>query len=793
MKKQLKQSEVRRFLCVSLLIFGISVFSSMIINATTVSYESPTYSSYTPYGAINILSDINFIDYGFPGSGTAEDPYLIEGYNITTAFDNGIHIYGTTKYFIVRNCYIDAVMCGIHIDNVADGIATVINNTCNNNIDYGIRLETSGSSTVVNNTCNNNWQGIKLDSSVNPTVINNTCNNGGYGIYLLNSGSSTVANNTCNDNNYGIYLLNSGSSMVTNNTCSNNIVGIELDTSVSLTVINNTCNNNINFGIYLRESSGSTVASNTCENNDNFEGIKFYYSGSAKVENNSCSNNGEEGIILSYSNYSNVTKNTCNNNGGVGIWLLYSYYSNVTNNTCNNNSYWGIGLSNSDFCVITYNLLKENERYGIVINSVSDNCTIHYNTLVENQNLVGASQAFDDGANNTWYDTATLEGNWWSDWSGTGNYSIDGSANSEDLYPLDEPTVYPGPPVITNIIHSPSSPTELDTISINATVTSPYDVQSVTLHYRINDGSWQTISMILVSGDLYSVTLGSFAVGDTIEYYVSAVDNSINHNEAINDNSGLYYSFTIDSSDNTGPAINDVVHSPSTPTELDTISINATVTDDSGIYNVTLHYKINIGSWQTISMTLVSGDLYSVTLGSFAVGDIIEYYISAVDNSYNHNEATEDNGGLYYIILVGSSDNTGPAIDNIIHSPATPTELDTVIINATVTDDSTIHNVTLHYKINIGSWQTISMTLVSGDLYSVTIGSFAVGDTIEYYITAVDNSINYNEATEDNSGLYYSFTVSEVIPEFQTLSLLLPAITSLFLICGLVVLQRRKK
>jgi len=41
-----------------------------------------------------------------------------------------------------------------------------------------------------------------------------------------------------------------------------------------------------------------------------------------------------------------------------------------------------------------------------------------------------------------WYDSATLEGNFWSDWSGIGSYSIDGSASSEDLYPLDEPVEY---------------------------------------------------------------------------------------------------------------------------------------------------------------------------------------------------------------------------------------------------------------------------------------------------------------------------------------------------------------
>ncbi|MBA7578429.1 hypothetical protein ES708_20291 [subsurface metagenome] len=63
-------------------------------------------------------------------------------------------------------------------------------------------------------------------------------------------------------------------------------------------------------------------------------------------------------------------------------------------------------------------------------------------------------------------------------------------------------------------------------------------MQSVTPHYRVNDGIWIEINMICISGDLYTVTIGPFAVSDTIEYYITAIDNSVNHNEAIEDNGG---------------------------------------------------------------------------------------------------------------------------------------------------------------------------------------------------------------------------------------------------------------
>jgi hypothetical protein len=78
-----------------------------------------------------------------------------------------------------------------------------------------------------------------------------------------------------------------------------------------------------------------------------------------------------------------------------------------------------------------------NSIYGLYIDSESDNNTVHHNSFIDN-NLGGSSQAFDDGTNNTWFDESTLEGNYYSDYSGVGNYSIDGNANSSDTYPLTE-------------------------------------------------------------------------------------------------------------------------------------------------------------------------------------------------------------------------------------------------------------------------------------------------------------------------------------------------------------------
>lgn len=116
------------------------------------------------------------------------------------------------------------------------------------------------------------------------------------------------------------------------------------------------------------------------------------------------------------------------------------------NNLCNNNMV-GIYLENSDYCVITYNLLEENEIYGIFLDPDSDDNIIHHNNFVYN-NLGGIfgsfSQACDHGTSNTWYDTETHEGNFWSNWSGIGSYVVAGMASASDSHPLDE---FSNPPV----------------------------------------------------------------------------------------------------------------------------------------------------------------------------------------------------------------------------------------------------------------------------------------------------------------------------------------------------------
>ncbi|MHA1532484.1 MAG: hypothetical protein ACTSR6_10845, partial [Candidatus Heimdallarchaeota archaeon] len=273
---------------------------------------------------------------------------------------------------------------------------------------------------------------------------------------------------------------------------------------------------------------------------------------------------------------------------------------------------------------------------------------------------------------------------------------------------------------------------------------------------------------------------------DFVEYYIEAADNSVILNVAIEDNSGFYYTITIGSSDITSPDIDSII-SPVDPTDADTISVSCTAFDSSGVFYVTIFYRVNGGSWTAINMTLDTGITYSVSLGTFVYGDLVEFYLYAVDNSPIKNTSTDDNEGEYYDFTIASGDVTGPVISNIIHNQ-NPTSADVVNINCTITDINGILTVTLHYRINDGSWTSTTMILSSGSSYGAAIGPFTTGAVVDFYIVAVDDSPNHNSATEDNSGAYYSFTVVTSTTEVS-LYYILPILA----IFSLIVLIRKRK
>lgn len=110
-----------------------------------------------------------------------------------------------------------------------------------------------------------------------------------------------------------------------------------------------------------------------------------------------------------------------------GINIVGSTQTVVFNNNITR-SHDGISLTKSDNNTITYNNITSNGMYGIYISQSNDN-VFHHNSLMAN-----SDQVSNHNSTNIWDDGS--EGNYWSDYNGTGStpYVID--AENQDNHPL---------------------------------------------------------------------------------------------------------------------------------------------------------------------------------------------------------------------------------------------------------------------------------------------------------------------------------------------------------------------
>ena len=95
-----------------------------------------------------------------------------------------------------------------------------------------------------------------------------------------------------------------------------------------------------------------------------------------------------------------------------------------------------------------------------------------------------------------------------------------------DMNPLeyddtDDPTVYS---LSTFSIAYQTVPFRKDRVYANFIATDDYDVESITVYYQINGGSWSSISINIESDDTYSILLAFLSEGSTINWYVEVTD-----------------------------------------------------------------------------------------------------------------------------------------------------------------------------------------------------------------------------------------------------------------------------
>ncbi len=121
------------------------------------------------------------------------------------------------------------------------------------------------------------------------------------------------------------------------------------------------------------------------------------------------------------------------------------------------------------------------------------------------------------------------------------------------------------------------------------------------------------------------------------------------------------------------PTITNISTNPLTPAANEDITINASITDNGSISEANLYYSVGAstqpGNYFQVSMTSSGGSTFSGTIPNttFSDGDVVVYYIEAIDNDTLTSTFPDVPGGSdpNFIIV----DDNGPSIRNVQFSP----------------------------------------------------------------------------------------------------------------------------
>ncbi|TFG31282.1 hypothetical protein EU527_12885 [Candidatus Thorarchaeota archaeon] len=283
-----------------------------------------------------------------------------------------------------------------------------------------------------------------------------------------------------------------------------------------------------------------------------------------------------------------------------------------------------------------------------------------------------------------------------------------------------------------------------DDIDPIVTITSPRDediiVGLITLSasaYDPDSGSSGVHHLeIWVNGE-YS---GSFT-GDHFEFTSDSreVENGTYYIEVrAYDNAGNWASDEIViyiENDRQAPILSMIDINPQQPISGEDVTISLAVTDQTGVKNVTLYYRVPLGIWHELVMDS-SGSLYFATIPAQIGTDLVEFYIVAYDVFDQQSTGGTSSSPLSFEIITEIGE---PVISSVQLTPAVPVYDQTVSVSAYVTAETTIQSVVLHYKIGEGSWTSIAMIL-SDNLYIGSIPAASWNTEVNYYIVVIDNA-----------------------------------------------------
>lgn len=243
--------------------------------------------------------------------------------------------------------------------------------------------------------------------------------------------------------------------------------------------------------------------------------------------------------------------------------------------------------------------------------------------------------------------------------------------------------------------------------NINAHSGQPLYSDSLFICYKVNSGAWQRSYLQPNTRSVYGTTLGGFAPGDTIRYFVHAADQSGRSYDHPVFAAADPHWFVIQP-DLQGPQIQ---HTPITSigNQSEPISFVVNASDPNGISQVLFRYQIDSGQVWAFPMDPLTEDSYIFQYyPEFVAGDsIFHYSFVAYDGSTPPNMTQLPSDGGWYSVTVN------PVSNQDLATPAVISKISAVYPNPFRASDTTLNLV---YRSNSKSPISLKIFNIKGQL-----------------------------------------------------------------------------
>jgi hypothetical protein len=118
------------------------------------------------------------------------------------------------------------------------------------------------------------------------------------------------------------------------------------------------------------------------------------------------------------------------------------------------------------------------------------------------------------------------------------------------------------------------------------------------------------------------------------------------------------------------PVIANVVHLPGAPVATDTVRVHADVTDNLGLDEVCIEFRVDGGMMMATAAGVLSGSTYEGTIPPYPAGSFVEYLVVARDGNANVTVSPPGAPGTMYSYTVGGYSLT-VSINEVLADPPT--------------------------------------------------------------------------------------------------------------------------